>query len=331
MTALSLSLGVIVVTFLLTLGLTACVRKALLAHALLDAPNERSSHKTPVPRGGGWALVAVLIPALFITALTKGFVIATSGLIIGTILLVYISWRDDRQGTSPALRLALHIMAASFGSLAFSSEQSLFSHALPFWLDRFLLILGWAWFMNLYNFMDGIDGITSVETISIAMGSCLLLSATGLEAPYTHLLTLVLIGSSLGFLAYNWHPAKIFLGDIGSIPLGYLTGFLLLNLAVNGLFFPALVLSLYYVADSGITIGKRLLKGEKIWQAHRQHFYQQAAQRLGRHDYVVYRILAANLALLALALYATTAPWLALSLAMVVVAILLRWMHKTKP
>lgn len=328
MTNVLFSLGIILVTFVLALGLTARAKTVLLAKSLLDHPNERSSHTIPIPRGGGWALVLILVPALIIIAVCQGVLLAHSGLIAGTLLLATISWWDDRKGVGAGKRLFLHFVSACLGSLAFSSDQMVFSGTLPFWLDRLLMIMGWAWFMNLYNFMDGIDGITGVETISLATGTCLVMIISGVTAPYTDILTLVLTGSCLGFLAFNWHPAKIFLGDIGSVPLGFLTGFILLSLAVHGQFIPALILPLYYLADSGITLSKRALRGEKIWLPHRQHYYQLAAHRLQGHDKVVYRILAANLTLIGLGLLAISMPWVALPLAMGVIAILLRWMHK---
>ncbi len=263
------------------------MRGCLLKRALLDHPNERSSHTAPVPRGGGWALMIVLIPGMLITSLTQNDLVSHAGLIFGVLVLALVSWLDDRKGASVHMRLSLHLFAACLGSLAFPPQDMLFGGALPFMLDRFLMIVGWVWFMNLYNFMDGIDGITGAETAAIATGTCLVMTAAGIDDPFVSTLTLLLTGACLGFLALNWHPAKIFLGDVGSVPLGYLTGFLLISLAVKGQWAPALILPLYYLADSGITIVKRAMRGEKIWQAHRQHFYQQAAQALGRHDKVV--------------------------------------------
>jgi UDP-N-acetylmuramyl pentapeptide phosphotransferase/UDP-N-acetylglucosamine-1-phosphate transferase len=215
------------------------------------------------------------------------------------------------------------------GSLDLPPEATLLGGALPFWLDRAIMIVGWAWFINLYNFMDGIDGITSVETISIATGTCLVMDAVGIDDTFVDALTMLLTGACLGFLALNWHPAKIFMGDVGSVPLGFLTGFALLTLAAHGHLISALILPLYYLADSGITITKRALRGEKIWQAHRQHFYQRAAAGLGRHDRVVYRIIAANLALILCALAAIPYPWAGLIGGVVVVALLLWNMHKS--
>ncbi len=227
------------------------------------------------------------------------------------------------------MRLSMHIMAACWGSFAFAPNEMLLSGAVPFWLDRTLMILGWAWFINLYNFMDGIDGITGVETISIVTGICLVMTAAGISDPFVDFLTLVLTGACLGFLVYNWHPAKIFLGDVGSVPLGYLTGFCLIALAVKGHLIAGLILPLYYLADSGITLIKRALRREKIWQAHREHFYQKAALAWGRHDKVVYAIIIANIGLLAAALGSVSNPAGGLIASILMVAILLIKLHKT--
>jgi UDP-N-acetylmuramyl pentapeptide phosphotransferase/UDP-N-acetylglucosamine-1-phosphate transferase len=222
----------------------------------------------------------------------------------------------------------MHIFAACLGSLAFPPDAMLFNDALPFWLDRSIMIVGWAWFINLYNFMDGIDGITGAETISLATGVCLLLDAAGIVDPFTLNATLLLTGACLGFLALNWHPAKIFLGDVGSVPLGFLGGYILLALALHGHLIPAAILPLYYLADSGLTLARRALKGEKVWQAHRQHFYQQAAQGAGRHDRVVFLIIVANIALIGAASTAVTKPLTGFALGLAIVAILLANMHK---
>jgi UDP-N-acetylmuramyl pentapeptide phosphotransferase/UDP-N-acetylglucosamine-1-phosphate transferase len=336
MTGLQLHpLVIISLSFLLGLILTLAARRMLIRKHLFDHPNERSSHSEPVPRGGGWALLIVLVPGMILAALADGSLPQHAGVIAAVIVLAIVSWFDDRKsnagGISAIKRLSLHIFAACLGSTAFSYDDTLFAGALPFWLDRGLMIVGWAWFMNLYNFMDGIDGITCTETIALATGACLLMTATGMNDPFLHTLTLMLTGASLGFLVLNWHPAKIFLGDVGSVPLGFLTGFALLSLAVQGFLIPAFILPLYYVADSGITITKRAMRREKIWQAHRQHFYQRATLGLGRHDKVVLWIVAANIGLICAALLAVTYPLPGLGIAVAMVAILLWKMHKTSP
>ena len=323
-----MDLIVIFLSFVASLILTILVRKFLLKRNLLDRPNERSSHTLPVPRGGGWALLIVLIPGLLVTGMRQHNLLEHAGLLLGVLLLAGISWFDDKKGVSARARLSLHLLAACLGTFCFPLQATLFGGAVPFVIDRAIMIVGWAWFINLYNFMDGIDGITGVETISLATGTCLVMAAIGLHDPFLANLTLLLTGAALGFLALNWHPAKIFLGDVGSIPLGYLTGFCLISLAVRGYLIPALILPLYYLADSGITIVRRALRGEKIWQAHRQHYYQQAAHNLGKHDLVVLFIGVANGALIAAALLAVIYPAMGLLLAILIVALLLRNMLK---
>jgi len=324
-------IGILSVSFFASLMLTLWVRKFLVARALMDIPNERSSHTSPVPRGGGWALVAVLFSGLLLTTFIQKNLIDHLGVFLGLIILVLVSWQDDRKGVSAAKRLSLHILAACMGSIAFTNDQTLFSNYLPFWLDRTIMIIGWAWFMNLYNFMDGIDGITGSQTIAMATGICLVMSAIGMDDPFVTTLTLLLTGTCLGFLVLNWHPAKIFMGDVGSVPLGFLVGFGLLSMAVNGYLLPALILPLYYLADSGITLAKRALRGEKVWQAHRQHFYQQAARKWRRHDRVVYALIALNFLLILASIISVAKPWQALMAAIVIVALMLRKMHTIEP
>ena len=245
----------------------------------------------------------------------------------GVIALALVSWLDDRKGVNPAIRLGVHLLVAAFGyfviGISFKVPPVLFNGMLPLWLEQAVIIIAFAWFMNLYNFMDGIDGITGVETISIATGVCLLMTVTGILDPSLDMLTLLLTGTCLGFLVFNWHPAKIFMGDVGSVPLGFLTGYMLLNLALKGCFASALILPLYYLADSGITITRRALRGEKIWQPHRRHFYQKAALAAGRHDKVVLWIALGNVALIGAALLAITHPWIGFCIALIIVSFLL--------
>jgi len=315
-------------TFSATLFLTWLLRRKLIKDAVLDRPNERSSHKEPVPRGGGLAVIFVILVGLVMTLAPDGAFSPYVWLLLGTVLLILVSWLDDLHGVGSAIRLSVHILAAAAGSLAFAPNQMLFEELLPLWADRAVLIILWAWFMNLYNFMDGIDGITGIETTCLVIGAALLFAFSEAGGSFHYALIALLMGASGGFLVLNWHPAQIFLGDVGSIPLGYLTGFLLLTLALNNLPVPALILPLYYLADSGITLGRRILRREKFWQAHRQHFYQRATLKAGRHDVVVYWILYANLGLIIAALLAFLTPSIASLLAFVIVALLLRKMHK---
>lgn len=326
--SLFINLAVIGISFVLALSLTARLEKILHKRAIFDIPNARSSHKIPTPRGCGWAIVAVLLPALLGACGLIDGSFHHVPLIVALTLLVAISWADDCGGVSAAKRLGLHLVAACLGCLCFAPDQLLFGGALPFALDRLFTVLGWAWFINLYNFMDGIDGITGVQTVSVATGTCLVMTWCGIIDPFLSFTTLVLTGVSLGFLGLNWHPAKIFLGDIGSVPLGFVVGFGLIVIAMHGHPLPAVILPLYYLADSGITIAKRALRGEKIWQPHRQHFYQKAALGAGRHDTISLWVAAANCVLIMAAIVSINRPWLGLALAIVTVAVLLQTMHK---
>jgi UDP-N-acetylmuramyl pentapeptide phosphotransferase/UDP-N-acetylglucosamine-1-phosphate transferase len=238
--------------------------------------------------------------------------------------LAMISWADDLSPVPPLPRLAAQALAAAVALLSMPPDALVFQGWLPPVADRLLAGVALVWFVNLYNFMDGIDGITGVQTLAIGLGLAAVGWAAGVADPAKAVdpaYALALAGAALGFLAWNWYPAKVFLGDVGSVPLGYLAGWLLLQAAGNGYWLPALILPLYYLADATITLGRRLARGEKVWEAHRQHFYQQAVRRLGRHDQVVLAVLAA------VALTSRDEPGYAL-LAPAVTAALLLWMRR---
>ncbi len=175
-------------------------------------------------------------------------------------------------------------------------------NALQVWLGpvTYFTAIGllWVWWVNLFNFMDGIDGLAGSEAAAIA-GGLLLFAALGSGTdPAVAVLAAAVLGAALGFLSWNWSPARVFLGDVGSIPLGYLTGFLLIGLALRGYWKIALILPLYFLADATITLLRRLTQGERVWRPHRQHYYQQAVRRGLGHAAVVERVIAANLILI---------------------------------
>ncbi|MHA1568589.1 MAG: MraY family glycosyltransferase, partial [Alphaproteobacteria bacterium] len=188
--------------------------------------------------------------------------------------------------------------------------------------------LVWLWFINLFNFMDGIDGMAGGEAVSLGLGLFLLSTFAALD-PSIGDPALLAIAAGLGFLVWNWHPARIFLGDVGSVPLGFLFGWLLLGAAARGYWAPALILPLYYLADATLTLLRRLARGELVWRAHREHFYQCAVQRGLSHAEVVLAVLAANAGLVALALAAALGwTWPALAGAVLVVAALLWYLAR---
>lgn len=292
--------------------------------SILDRPNDRSSHTTPTPRGAGLAIVPVIVGLLIAIAMMVGdrldaTLIWTAA---GALLLCALSWIDDLFGLSPLIRLGSHVVIVAVLLALQSDNVFYFQGWLPFWADRIVAGLAWVWFINLFNFMDGIDGISGVETAGIGIG-LIALAAIVPELARIGYPAAVLVGAAAGFLLFNWHPAKIFLGDSGSVPLGLLIGWLLVDLAAAGYWAAAIILPLYYLADATITLVRRLLRGEKIWQAHRQHFYQQAVARGLSHSRVAAMIGAANIALIGLALVSLQNTPLALIGAAMVTAALL--------
>ena len=274
-----------ITAFALTIWAVGLVIRRL----VLDHPNDRSSHSTPTPRGGGLGVVPAVLVVWILFADYRPW-----ALILGAVALMAGSWIDDRQGLSPLTRL-----------VAQAAMVALFIATLPInhWFLAVLAGFALLWFVNLYNFMDGIDGITGIETASLGVGIAVV---AGLDNPLS-LPALTLAGAALGFLVWNWHPAKVFLGDSGSIPLGLLLGGLLIELALSGHWQAALILPAYYCADASLTLGSRLLKGEKVWQAHRKHFYQRASRGGAGPVRVSLSVLVGNLGLIGCAWMGGTA------------------------
>ncbi|HET8726411.1 MAG TPA: glycosyltransferase family 4 protein [Alphaproteobacteria bacterium] len=291
----------------------------------VDKPNQRSSHVEPRALGGGWAVVLTVLPLWAVVSW-----IADQpppwAILAAAVLLVAVSWADDLRNLPPLPRLLAHVAAAGIGVAALPGDQLVFQGILPFWADRLVAGIAWVWFVNLYNFMDGIDGITGVETTTIALGLTIVMITVGAGGTLA-IEAVVLGGAMLGFLIWNWQPARIFLGDVGSVPIGFLTGWLLLAAAANGLWAPALILPGYYLADATVTLLRRAARGDRIWQAHREHFYQQAVRAGLSHGSVALRILATNLLLVVLAVATSfTGPagkWFLVVAAAVAITVLL--------
>jgi UDP-N-acetylmuramyl pentapeptide phosphotransferase/UDP-N-acetylglucosamine-1-phosphate transferase len=304
---------------LLSLAACGAVRHWLRQSGILDRPNDRSSHITPTPRGGGLGVMAAILPF----SLGVGI---DPALLTGMILLIGVSWLDDRISLAPLPRFGAQILAIGLCLSQLAPTDLVLRGLVPLELDRFLVGFAWLWFVNLTNFMDGIDGITGVQTISTMIGAALLIFTPAALPFETAALAFVLAGAAFGFLYWNWPKASLFLGDVGSVPLGFLMGAVLLQTALSGHLLAALILPLYPVTDATLTLLHRAIKREKIWQAHRCHFYQQAAQSRG-HKPVLIAIIAGNSGLLVTALAADAfTPFLAL-LAPVIVFVLFYKLH----
>ncbi|MAF94184.1 MAG: glycosyl transferase [Rhodospirillaceae bacterium] len=304
---------VVVIVFMASFVGTGLILRLLKSQAILDHPNERSSHVTPTPKGGGIAVVAAVLTGwVGISWDTPAAAISLS-VAAAALALAALSWLDDLKGLSPLWRLLGQGAAVAFVLASTPSVNPFFGGLLPGALDGLAAGLLWLWFINLFNFMDGIDGLAGVETAALGLGIALVAAVAGMSPAFV-IYGLALLAGALGFLWWNWHPARIFLGDVGSVPLGFLIGWLLLVLAKNGHWQAALILPLYFLADTTITLVRRALRGEKVWRAHREHFYQQAVKRGLTHSQVVLHILWVDIILVMLAVAAANG-WAAEALA----------------
>jgi len=281
---------------------TGALLPFLRGRAILDHPNERSSHDTPTPKGGGIAVVAtLLIGWAGIAVFTDPTQQSVFVVIIAAAALAALSWADDLRGLSPLARLAGQFVAVAAVLMLAPSGGPYFQGLLPPALDSLAVAVLWVWFINVFNFMDGIDGITCVEAICLGIGIALVAETGAIIGFYG----LVVAAAAVGFVKWNWHPAKIFLGDVGSVPLGFVLGWLLLGLAANGQWAAALILPAYYLMDATVTLVRRALRGEKVWQAHKGHFYQQAVHGGLSHAAMARSVLAMNSILIVLAILST--------------------------
>lgn len=278
------------------------LRRGLLHHNILVVPNARSSHAVPTPQGAGAVMVAMVFLAwiiLFIhhRDLASPWDYAVLAAAAG---IAFISWLDDRAHIPFAWRLVVHAVAAGVAVCGLPEGVAIFHDWLPLWLERALMAVGLVWFMNLFNFMDGIDGMMGTLMASIALGISLITPAW-----LDWQLALVMVPIAGGFLIWNWSPAKIFSGDVGSVALGYLIGWLLLRLALSGNEVPAVILALYPITDTTFTLVRRVAQGEQFWVPHRRHFFQKAVRSGMSHAAVVSAVWVLQIFLIVLALWAT--------------------------
>jgi Fuc2NAc and GlcNAc transferase len=266
---------------------TALVRRYSIARSILDVPNHRSSHSIPTPRGGGIAMGAVLLGGI-LCARAVGVLGAnvTAALLGGGAIVAAIGWWDDHAAVPARYRVIAHFAAAvwsvawlgGFPTLAIGAE----AHHLGA-VGSVLAVLGTVWCVNFYNFMDGIDGIAATTALVVAAFGTLLLLQAG-DVALALVATLV-AGTSLGFLAWNWPPARIFMGDVGSGLLGFMFATLALSSERRG--GPPLVVWVLllgvFVVDATVTLGRRVLHGDRWYDAHRSHAYQRAVQVGGSH------------------------------------------------
>lgn len=276
-------LGVYLAVFAATVLGVEMFRRWSLRREILDVPNERSSHSVPTPRGGGLIIFLVSIFTFFIYQQISGGLVFW-GYYAGALIVAAISLLDDVRAVSPLVRFLFHSLAAVAAVWFFGGFGTI---SIPFggivesglWGD--LLAFFWiVWLINAYNFMDGIDGIAAMQALTAGFGWSLAGWFWGIE--FLWFFGGILVFSSLGFILLNWQPAKIFMGDVGSAFLGYSFAVMPLlakdtlvetNQASN-LIWVAVIFVWFFVFDSVFTLFRRLLRGEKVWEAHRRHIYQ---------------------------------------------------------
>ncbi len=264
-------------------------------------PNARSSHTLPIPQGGGLAVVLATLSAVLLDAVS-GASAANGGLVVvgvAALVIAVIGALDDIWNLPVVPRLGGQFLAVALVVWAGLESGQLFH--LPYALEFGLLVIAGTWFVNLTNFMDGIDGITLAAFIPLAAGAALLGDMAYLSREGS-LLAVFFLGALAGFVFFNFPRAKLFLGDVGSLPVGLIGGVLLLDIAQHGALTAAIILPLYHFTDATLTLLKRIIRSEKVWVAHRQHAYQNAVDRGWSHRKVSGIILALNTGLVGLAM-----------------------------
>jgi UDP-N-acetylmuramyl pentapeptide phosphotransferase/UDP-N-acetylglucosamine-1-phosphate transferase len=300
-TELLLSLLAVVLAAACSACLTWALRPLLLRYALAR-PNARSSHRVPTPQGAGIAVIAatLLVTAAIIAGAGSINPAIPTAVFAATLFIALVGVGDDIR-TIPVLpRLLLQAVAVAAVVLTTPGDVRIVP-ACPLWIERGVLLLAGLWFVNLVNFMDGLDWMTAAEAVPIS-GALLALGWFGDFPASATILAAALFGAMVGFAPFNRPVARIFLGDVGSLPIGLLLGWCLLQLAWKQQLAAALLLPLYYLADATLTLLRRLIRREPFWAAHRSHFYQRATDNGFTVLRVVSEVFALNIALAALAI-----------------------------
>jgi len=267
-----------------------CLIGYLVKQEMVDLPNHRTLHQGAIPRGGGLVIITGLVISLLFAAALSG-----RPMLFGVFALLLVgwsslSWYDDAYELSAKLRLFVQLVICvisvfSFGWVSQVHGPNLFSLPL-FYFGPILTIIGLVWMANLYNFMDGLDGLAASQTIVASVTLAFWFFMFGDNA--LALVLLCLSAVSYGFLIWNWNPAKVFMGDVGSIGLG---GFFGLIFIIGVTRYDVSILSFFslfavFIVDSTITISMRALRREKIWQPHKKHYYQRLANIGYPHTYI---------------------------------------------
>jgi Fuc2NAc and GlcNAc transferase len=285
--------GTLIAVTIVSIAGTGIVRRAALKWRIIDEPGARSSHTAPTPRGGGLGMLLGLFGGL--AALYARDLLPWNQLLmyLAAIPVAAVGLVDDRHSVRPIWRFLTQLSSAALGLYGIGGFGPLNLGVVAVdlgWIGHLLAALGIVWIANLYNFMDGIDGIAGVEGIFVALGLAWLSNSSTVTTA-----CLVLAVAIFGFLVWNWPPARIFMGDVGSGALGLIFGLLVASESHAGNMWLPLILLGGFLADSGVTLVRRIARGERWYQAHRSHAYQHAAQRWG-HRTVTTAVAVINIA-----------------------------------
>jgi UDP-N-acetylmuramyl pentapeptide phosphotransferase/UDP-N-acetylglucosamine-1-phosphate transferase len=284
---------------------SACIIWAirpLLVRYALAKPNLRSSHLIATPQGEGIAVIlaTVVVAAIIIAGSDKTEMKIPAGIFGAALFLAIVGLFDDIKSIAILPRLTLQAIAVSIVVFSGGGDLRIVS-ACPLWIEYGLILLCGLWFVNLVNFMDGLDWMTVVEVVPVTGAIVIIGSLDELPASTT-IVAAALCGAVVGFAPFNRPVAKIFLGDVGSLPIGLLLGWCLLQLVRQQQLAAALLLPMYYLLDATVTLARRAVKREPFWAAHRTHFYQRATDNGFSVLRVVSEVFALNLLLAALAI-----------------------------
>ena len=325
--AITIPAAIVVSAMLMCVALIIFLRPVFKRYALAR-PNARSSHTVPTRQGGGIAVVAATIVVsigILHTASDEAGTIPLAIVFSAVVLIAFVGTVADIHPNYVVPQFLLQAVAVA--AVIFSLPDELrVAPSLPWWVERALLVFAGLWFVNLVNFMDGLDWMTVAEVVPVSAA----VAAIGLQdmlPPWAIVVSFALCGAMIGFAFFNRPVARLFLGDVGSLPIGLMLGWLLVLVAGNGAPVAAILLPLYYLADATITLLRRIFNGEKIWQAHRSHFYQRATDHGLTVIAIVRRVFVVNLLLAALALATVLRPSRELDIgALIAGAVLVAWL-----
>jgi len=259
----------------------------------------QQGQRQPAPSGGGVAVVMAIIICSLVGDVDYGIVLSL-------FLLSALSLMDDLIGLPSPLRVLVQVLCVLIALGVVSTPA--FGLGFPLWVDKAIVVVLWVWLINVFHFMDGIDGITPTQMICIGMGLCVLTVIDGTFPAPLSTYSLVLFAAGCGFMWWNWFPAKIRLGEVGTVPIGFFVGYLLLLAINSGYAYAAAILPAYYLSDATITMISRAYKGKKMWGRHSGYYYREAVKQGQRHDAVTRCVFGINLLLILLATFSVIDP-----------------------